>query len=610
MPLAGLAPLAGILGGVQQAQQIQNTGLREQLMRLQMQQEAQQQQALGAAGNALGNLPTGIQQGVGQDISSSFGAPQQQQPQAQPIPLVPSYGGNPMDGAGLKASWFGNAPGWHDPSDSGLQAGGRSVAEAPGIALPSRSTLGSQFDVTTPEGRTFRETQTDIGPAKWTGRGVDINATAAEQMGYQPSTFPTDAVFKVKQITGPVAMKQAQGGAPMPVVKEANQTAQQAGAQIPPQQWGMTSLQDLAAAVDKANPGLDPATKFLAVSQLHKLMAPDEQQMFRMMMMQNREALQRELLQQRESFSQQQRQQVTPYQQAELDIQRQRVGQGEERIAQAGQKINPANVALDKYLGEHPEATAEEIQSFIQRGRSARSGPAMAAQRYLQEHPEATSEEIRNFVAQTAAQTSATRQFDVGKQGDTVRSLNVAIDHLAVLSDAASALQNGDVQRLNQVGNIISKELGYPAPTDFGAVKSIVKDELVKAVLGGAGALGDRQEVEEQLALANSPPQMAGVIRRYEQLMGGQMRGLKQQFLTSNAGDEGAFEQKLLPRTREVIKRAGSPAEGQAAPAAGGDISTMSLDQLHDLTSGDLSKLAPGDGQKIQQRLQQLQSGQ
>lgn len=223
------------------------------------------------------------------------------------------------------------------------------------------------------------------------------------------------------------------------------------------------------------------------------------------------------------------------------------------------QQADPGKVALQRYLDEHPDASAEEIQSFIQRGRSARSGPAMAAQRYLQEHPDATADDIRNFVAGTAAQVSATRQFDVGKQGDTVRSLNVAIDHLAVLQDAADALQNGDTRRFNQAGNLIARELGYPAPTDFGAVKSIVKDELVKAVLGGAGALGDRQEVEQQLDAANSPEQMMGVIRRYEQLMGGQMRGLKQQFITSKAGDESAFDEKLLPRTREVLKRAGSP---------------------------------------------------
>jgi hypothetical protein len=260
-----------------------------------------------------------------------------------------------------------------------------------------------------------------------------------------------------------------------------------------------------------------------------------------------------------------------------------RLAQGQQRVDQGAAKVSPGNVALQRFLEENPDATAAQIQQFNQRSRVPRSGAAAAAQKYMEEHPDATSEEIGNFVAGLQGQISTTTAFDRGKQGDTVRSLNVAIDHLAVLQDAADALQNGDVKRFNQAGNIIAKELGYPAPTEFGAVKSIVKDELVKAVLGGAGALGDRQEVEQQLDAANSPEQMMGVIRRYEQLMGGQMRGLLQQFVTSKAGDENAFNQKLLPRTREMLKRAGSPAEQQGG---GGQNLDITEEQYNKLPSG------------------------
>jgi hypothetical protein len=44
--------------------------------------------------------------------------------------------------------------------------------------------------------------QTDIGPAAWTGRGVDISAAAADRMGYTPKTFPTDARFVVAPADG------------------------------------------------------------------------------------------------------------------------------------------------------------------------------------------------------------------------------------------------------------------------------------------------------------------------------------------------------------------------------------------------------------------------
>lgn len=102
----------------------------------------------------------------------------------------------------VKGSWFGNSPGWVDESDSGLQASGLPVAGNPGIALPSHATLGHWFDVTAPNGQTYRLQQTDVGPAKWTGRGVDINSPAAQLMGYSPKNFPTDAEFKVQYAAG------------------------------------------------------------------------------------------------------------------------------------------------------------------------------------------------------------------------------------------------------------------------------------------------------------------------------------------------------------------------------------------------------------------------
>jgi hypothetical protein len=109
----------------------------------------------------------------------------------------------------VKGSYFGNYQGkynWVDKMDSGKQASGKSVQEAPGIALPSRKTLGQLFDVTTPDGRVFTAKQTDLGPARWTKRGVDVNSALAEQMGYTPdryrgpgrNPFPTDKHFAVR----------------------------------------------------------------------------------------------------------------------------------------------------------------------------------------------------------------------------------------------------------------------------------------------------------------------------------------------------------------------------------------------------------------------------
>lgn len=105
-----------------------------------------------------------------------------------------------------RASWYSQLPpfGWFDPEDrpgsAAYQVNGRPIPDSQqGIALPSRSTLGKWYNVTPPGGGLpFPLQQTDIGPAKWTGRGVDISAAAAHQMGYTPKNFPTDAEWKIE----------------------------------------------------------------------------------------------------------------------------------------------------------------------------------------------------------------------------------------------------------------------------------------------------------------------------------------------------------------------------------------------------------------------------
>lgn len=122
------------------------------------------------------------------------------------------------------------------------------------------------------------------------------------------------------------------------------------------------------------------------------------------------------------------------------------------------------------------------------------------------------------------------KAFASGRAGDTVRSFGVVQNHIDTLRQTADALANGDLQIFNKVGNMIAQWTGQPAPTDFNAVKRIVAGELTKAVIGAAGALGDRNAVDQALSAANSPAQLKGVLDRYQQLIRGQVDGYRQQY--------------------------------------------------------------------------------
>ncbi len=122
-------------------------------------------------------------------------------PEPPPAPL-----GRPLHSG--KAGWYGQAQGqhvWIDKGDGRWNAnktiflGPDNALGVPenqqGIALPSRATLGKWFNVRSPRGDTLMARQTDLGPATWTGRTIDIHAVLADKFGYTPTNFPTGAVF-------------------------------------------------------------------------------------------------------------------------------------------------------------------------------------------------------------------------------------------------------------------------------------------------------------------------------------------------------------------------------------------------------------------------------
>jgi hypothetical protein len=170
--------------------------------------------------------------------------------------------------------------------------------------------------------------------------------------------------------------------------------------------------------------------------------------------------------------------------------------------------------------------------------------------------------------------------FTTGRQGDSVRSFNTSIDHLEVMDDAVQALINGDAKLLNKVENWVQQQFGYAAPVDFNFVKNIVGGEISKAVVGGVGALKDREEVRQGFELANSPEQLDGVIKRAKQLMAGQLSNYRRQSEATGFPVKD-FDTMLSPATRKQLEQLYAPGTlsrqtpqgdgaGATPPATGG----------------------------------------
>lgn len=216
----------------------------------------------------------------------------------------------------------------------------------------------------------------------------------------------------------------------------------------------------------------------------------------------------------------------------------------------------PAAQALKKFMEEHPDATADDIQNFVQKGRPSRSAPAMALQKYMQENPQATADDITNFSAGYGARVKAVAAFSTGKQGDIVRSFDVATQHLDTLDKLADALNNGDTKAFNAVANQWAKQTGQPAPTNFETAKTIIGNEIVKSIVGAAGTGEDRDRAQAAFNSAYGPKVLHEATQTIRSLMGGQLVGIEKQYVDTTGKSESDFEERLTPGAKKVLKMA------------------------------------------------------
>lgn len=205
------------------------------------------------------------------------------------------------------------------------------------------------------------------------------------------------------------------------------------------------------------------------------------------------------------------------------------------------------------------QATAEKIANYDMpppSGRAAMTPQAMMTMQIVK------TMNPTYDATQYPMRAAAAKAFGTGKQGDAVRSFNVAVDHLDKLQGAAQALGNGNVQMFNAVSNAFRTAGGSPIPTNFEALRNFVMDEATKAIVGSSGGVGDREKAAAIINAAQSPAQLAGAIYQVKALMVGQLKGLQQQYETSTGRSD--FANKLSFETRYISRIGRAPDEAVA----------------------------------------------
>ena len=162
----------------------------------------------------------------------------------------------------------------------------------------------------------------------------------------------------------------------------------------------------------------------------------------------------------------------------------------------------------------------------------------------------------------------AKQTFVKGPVADAIASTNTAIDHMDTLAKYGADLNNTDVRLANVAKQGIAAAFGADAPTTFDATRRIVGQEVVKAVVANGGSMREREEAADAFNRANSPAQLAGVIKSYQALLGGRLKSTQLRYENDTGLKD--FQAKLLPATIRAIS-------GEAATPAAAYVETKTL---------------------------------
>jgi hypothetical protein len=123
-----------------------------------------------------------------------------------------------------------------------------------------------------------------------------------------------------------------------------------------------------------------------------------------------------------------------------------------------------------------------------------------------------------------------------GKGGQTVTAYNTANDHLDLLGKAMDALQNGDVQGLNQLNNSFKQQFGSAAPTNVNAIKAMLAGELANVAKVTGATDQEIKEQKDNINRAASPEQIKGFIDTNHDLMDQKAYEMYQQYQSGMQG--------------------------------------------------------------------------
>ena len=167
--------------------------------------------------------------------------------------------------------------------------------------------------------------------------------------------------------------------------------------------------------------------------------------------------------------------------------------------------MTPQQQVFEQARAEHPDWSAEQLQAFVQAGRSARSPVAVYMNKLQMEHPEMDANAIRDAAATyTSAQA---RARTLGSRGANV---DAAVQEAAKAADqalqASDAIPRGKFLPLNQLEQAIRTKTSSPEQARFGVANAALITAYAQTMSRtGANTVTAQNRAAQVLDMATSP---------------------------------------------------------------------------------------------------------
>lgn len=150
----------------------------------------------------------------------------------------------------------------------------------------------------------------------------------------------------------------------------------------------------------------------------------------------------------------------------------------------------------------------------------------------------------------------------------TRTAINTALGHLAELQEKSKKLPQGTIKSFNSVENVLNKDFGDPAVTDFRIALTALGSELARVYTGGVPTETEQAEWRKNLAESFSKNQFKGAFNTTSSLLTSKITGLRYNYKTTMGRE---WDQSLIdPDKKQALLDAGIDPNSIASENAGG----------------------------------------